>query len=88
MADSFKIIDNSTSLLFRSMVAGEVARKINGESLSIKIKRSESTLHSRMQIDTLKGGRIQTPSATSFLSQNNINITVVDTKVQFYLFSF
>eukprot|EP00794_Sanderia_malayensis_P003794 gene3794-4317_t len=79
--NSLKIINNSTLLLSRSLVVGEPARRIIGESLSIEMKRSEVSKLNSMTMKTMEGGQIQSPSVRSFIDTNSTNITAVDSKM-------
>ena len=80
--DALRIIENSTSILFRSMVANEIAKRISSESISVEMKRSEEDRLGIFHIQTLEGGKLKTPSKKGIFRENQTNNDVIDMKVQ------
>lgn len=83
------MIEKSTAMVLRSMVANEMARIFYSESISIEVKKSEGRSLHRMQMKTLEGGILQTPSGRGVFGGNGTNTTnAVSSKVRPQLFYF
>ena len=80
--DALQLIENSTALLFQSMVANEIARRFVSESISVELKKSEGNRLSSTVMETMGGGIIQTPSGRGVLGGKEMRTTnAVDLKV-------
>ena len=60
--DALQLIENSTSLLFKSLVTNEIARRFDSKSISVELKKSEGNRLDSTLMETIGGGIIQTPS--------------------------
>ena len=69
------MIENSTAMVFRSMVANEIARRFDSESISIEVKKSEGSRLKSVQMETLGAGIIQTPSGRGVFGGKGTNST-------------
>lgn len=69
-------------MVSRSMVANEIAKRYDSESISIEVKKSEGSRLNSVQMETLGGGIIQTPSGSGVFGGKGTNSTsAVDMRV-------
>eukprot|EP00112_Aurelia_sp_Birch-Aquarium-sp1_P002284 Seg1249.12 transcript_id=Seg1249.12/GoldUCD/mRNA.D3Y31 product="Polycystic kidney disease protein 1-like 2" protein_id=Seg1249.12/GoldUCD/D3Y31 len=73
--DTLQLIENSTAMVSRSMVANEIAKRYDSESISIEVKKSEGSRLNSVQMETLGGGIIQTPSGSGVFGGKGTNST-------------
>ena len=76
-----KIIEDSTALLFRSIAVNEIAKRISSGSISVEVKKSEGSELNSLTMQTLEGGKLQTPSGQTLFGVNNTNKDVIEVKV-------
>ena len=69
------MIEKSTAMVLRSMVANEIARRFYSESISVEVKKSEGSRLSSIKMETLEGGIIQTPSRRGIFGKSGTNTT-------------
>lgn len=68
-------------MLTQSLMPNEKARRVGGETISIEVKRSEESQLKSMNIETLKGGKVISPSGRNIFRGNQTENGIVDMKV-------
>lgn len=77
-----KILENASSILHRSIVANEIAKRLTGKTIAIEVMRSEESHFASMLIETMRDGRIRTPSENAIFALDGPNHRIVDFKVE------